>query len=1173
MAARASENVWRRRAAVWLMFAVAGLGLVAGGSAKAQAPAYYTGNGCSGCHGNPANISSTVDNRPLNIIGVGGAWLATGAGADALFKAHLNLLRANATQMGTLADEVASTNRDIVRTYFLNLRDGRVSTASLTFASQNIGVASASQSVVLTNDRYLAATFSVAKNGAFPADFTVSGCSVNGAGNGGSVPAAVAGTAGSCTLSVVFNPGQAAATSRTAGFDVTYGSNEGGDPAMRSVGLTGSVPAAAFSFAPGTATTSARVDLAQSSDSNVGTITNSGQATLSITSIALLPPAPAGATYTQNFAPFGACSSAPTLGAGQSCSVWLRFTPTLPVTTSATFRISPSGFPATDVSLQGTGTRPLISPTAQSLPFGNVQIGVPKTLPLVVSNTGNAPMAFSVAPSSAAARTGTNPGDFAVGGSCVLGTPVAAGATCSLSITFTPGALTPRSATLTISTDATNSPLVIGLDGTGVPLPEPIVTYPAADFPDTVIGDTATQTRTITIHNDRTRSITYAVSDITDFKVGAESCAGRVVPTAGDCTVAIQFRPTLGAGEGRRQGTLTFTFAGTGGDVAPSNSTGIVAGVALLPLAQSSTTVNAAAVVGSPTTSSVLLTNRSSSALTLSSFVFGGTTPADYALDASSGCTAGLALAASSSCTLVIRFAPAAAGTRNATLAINHTAPGSPQGVTLLGNATPAPQGRIELGAPAIAFADTQLGANSAMNVVVRNSGDLALTFSAFTLAGAMPGDFARSGDCNAAVPLAIGAQCTLTVTFAPAALGLRSATLSIASNASNGTAVLALSGLGVPVPAPQVSLTPAVLDFGVQTIGGIFPARRIRLANSGTADLALAAVAVQGAGFADVSAATCPATLVPGAGCDIDIAFTPTAAQAYAGALRVTSNAAGSPHTAVLQGTGTAAVVPTLIWSPATTRLDFGTVSAGSLSTVQSVTLLNQGPGGVNLTVLNAIGTDAASFSVVGGTCVVGAPLFAGQTCQVDLRFAPGSSGTKTATLQVASTGSFPPALTLAGLGLAGPNPSLALSVTSLAFDKTRVGAQSLPSTVRLTSSGSGVVTVSAMTVSGAYAIQSTTCAAMPFTLPAGSECAVYVSFVPTAEGASTGALRVTSDAAPTQRDVSLSGSAEQPVEVSSGGCTIGGDPSAPDPLLWLLLVVAASVLLRRWRKKGGAP
>ena len=1141
---------------------LAAAGLLAVAAAQAQAPAYFETN-CSGCHGNPARISGAG----TTIINVGTAsWLDD----DLLFKNRLNAVRGSGTAMGDLSDEVASTNRNVVRQYLLNLRDGRISTTTRNFPSTNIG-ATSSLPVALSNDRLVGASFTVSKSGANPGDFTVSGCGLNAAGLNGLVQNATVGAAGTCSLTIDFQPGTGAATSRAASFTVNYSGNAGGNPLDQIVSLTGSVPPAVFGFSAGTSTTAARVDLAQSSDSNVGTITNTGQATLSITSIALLV-APAGATYAQFFSPPGSCSSSPTLTAGQSCSVWIRFTPAVPGTTSATFRITPSVGALRDVSLQGTGTQPLISPTAQSLPFGNVQLGVPKPLQLVVSNTGTAPMTFSTAPSAPGARSGANPGDFAVGGNCLLAPPVPVGASCTLDVNFTPTALLARSATLTISSDAVNGPLVILLTGNGVALPEPVLTYPASDFPDTVIGETAAQTRTVTIHNDRTRAITYAVSDITDFRIGAESCAGRVVASGTDCTVAIQFRPQIGGGEGRRQGTLTFTFAGTGGDIAPSNSTGVVAGVALLPLAQSATTVNAAAVVGTPTTSSLLLTNRSAASITLAAFTFGGATPGDYALDAGSGCVAGAVLTPTTSCALVIRFAPAVSGSRNATLAIGHSALGSPQSVTLLGNATPAPQGRIELGALALAFADTQLGASTPQSVIVRNGGNLALTFAAFTFAGAAPADYTRSGDCNVAVPLGIGAQCTLTVAFAPSALGPRIASLAITSDASNGTAVLSLAGAGVPVPLPLVSLTPALLDFGTQTIGGIFPARRVRLANSGTADLALTGVVVEGSGFAGVVASPCPAVLTPGSGCDVDIAFGPTAAASFGGRLRVTSNAAGSPHLVALQGVGTAAAVPSLVWSPAVTRLDFGAVSAGALSAVQSVTLRNVGPGGVNLTVLNAIGPDAASFSVVGGTCAVGAPLFDGQTCQVDLRFAPGSAGAKTASVQIASTGSFPPALTLAGVGLAGPNPSLGLSATSLAFDTTRIGAQSLPGTVRLASSGSGVVTVSAVEVTGAYAVRSSTCPAAPFSLPAGSECTVSLSFTPTDEGAAPGMLRVTSDAAPAVREVALSGSGEKPTEVSSGGCTLGGGgTSIFDPSLWLMLLAAFGVLVvRRLRRRA---
>ena len=234
---------------------------------------------------------------------------------------------------------------------------------------------------------------------------------------------------------------------------------------------------------------------------------------------------------------------------------------------------------------------------------------------------------------------------------------------------------------------------------------------------------------------------------------------------------------------------------------------------------------------------------------------------------------------------------------------------------------------------------------------------------------------------------------------------------------------------------------------------------------------------------------------------------------------------------------------------------------------------MLNQGPGGATLTLLNAVGTDASSFSVVGGTCAIGTALFEGGTCTITIQFAPGSSGTKTATVQIASTGSFPPVLGLTGVGLGGPNPSLALSTPTLAFESTHVGSQSLPSSVRISSSGSGVVTVSAIAVTGSYGIDSSTCPAVPFSLPAGTDCTVSVSFRPMDKGATAGILSITSDAAPAVREVALSGSGESTVDTSSGGCTIG-DPRRPaDPLLWAMLLIAAAWLFKRHRERRRAP
>lgn len=1075
--------------------------------------------------------------------------------------------RANMLSFAQGAVSFSAAELEVVRIYLKKVRDDVVANPSPAFSFPNTLTTSNSSiasTVALSNWRATAVNYTFSLVGANAGDYSITS---GPSGSCGASASATTPTPCNANVTVRFSP--TAGGSRPATLRLTF-SNAAADPVpfTRNFALTGTgvVPTPGFNISSSSLVLSARLG---SSATGSLTITNPAGATANLVLSAFNFSVP---QYTRSGT--STCAVLTSLAPGASCNLVVSFTPTAVGAQNGNLSIVHNAPSSPDaVTLTGSGTQSLISPTVQTLSYGNVQQGVPKPINQTVTNTGTATLDFTVNPSSAAALSGPAVADYAVTGTCNTVTPLAAlGGTCTLVVTFTPTALGARAATLTISSDATNGPLVITLDGTGVALPEPVVTPPASDFPDTVINQLSAQTRTVTIRNDRIRDITYSVSNSTDFTIGAESCAGRVVlGGGGTCTIAIRFLPTLGAGEGRRTASLPFSFTGTVPDPNPTTVNVDVAGNALLPLAQSATSLNASAVVGSPTTTSMLLTNRSASSITLSTLVFSGAAASDYSLDATNTCTASLVLTAGNNCTLVVRFSPPVAGTRNATLTISHNAAGSPQTVAFLGAATPAPQGQIQLSATSIAYADTQLGSTSAQTITVQNSGNLALTFSAFTFGGAMPGDFQRSGTCSVATPLPIAGQCTLILSFAPTALGARTGNLTISSDASNGAATITLAGNGVPVPAPQVSLTPPTLDFGTQSVGGLYPARRVRLANSGTADLTIASIAVSGAGFANASAVACPTVLAPGAGCDIDIAFGAVAATSYAGSLAVVSNAAGSPHTTALTGLGSVAAIPVLAFSPAVSSLDFGTVSAGSISAVQTVTLQNQGPGGVTLTLLNAIGADAASFSVSGGSCSLATPLFQGATCTVDIRFAPGSSGTKTATLQIASTGSFPPVLSLTGIGLAGPNPSLALSATTLAFESTRVGDQSLPATVRLSSSGSGIVTVSAVQVTGSYSIQSTSCPPLPFSLPAGTECSVVVSFAPVAQGTSAGTLSITSDAAPTVRTVALSGSGDPSADVGSGGCTIGGAASRRDPLLWMLVLLAAFCIARR-RRSGVA-
>jgi hypothetical protein len=77
-----------------------------------------------------------------------------------------------------------------------------------------------------------------------------------------------------------------------------------------------------------------------------------------------------------------------------------------------------------------------------------------------LTNTGNATLTIN-----SYTFTGSNPTNFAQTHTC--GSTLAAGASCTISVTFTPTTLAP-SATLNVSTNAAGSPQTVALSGIGL---------------------------------------------------------------------------------------------------------------------------------------------------------------------------------------------------------------------------------------------------------------------------------------------------------------------------------------------------------------------------------------------------------------------------------------------------------------------------------------------------------------------------------------------------------------------------------------------------------------------------------------------------------------------------------------------------------------------------------
>ena len=679
-------------------------------------------------------------------------------------------------------------------------------------------------------------------------------------------------------------------------------------------------------------------------------------------------------------------------------------------------------------------------------------------------------------------------------------------------------------------------------------------------FAATLVGGSLQVVLTITNH--RTSAMPFTLGGITTNSASnfwySESCPSSIAP--GDtCDVTVNFTPQS---MGNKSGQLTVTVDS------------FVQTVDLTGLGQarqfsvSPTNLPVNAMVGTSTTVQTTVTNSGNLSLTLGSPSFSGVAAADYALDGSSTCTSGGAVAASSSCVMVVRFSPSVDGARNATLSIPHNAPGSPHLVTLSGTATPIPTPTISADAAALNFADTQLGAHTAQVFNVQNVGDAALTFSAFTRTGTGAADYTLGGTCSASTPLAPAASCTVSVTFAPGALGSRPASLTIGSNASNGAYVLALTGQGIPVPVPVATLSTLLVDFGNQTIGGLYQPRTVTLSNTGTATLNLTSIALTGTGFSIANPGSCGASLAPSASCEIRIQFDPATQANATGTLSVVSDAAGSPHQVAVQGSGVAFAAPVLAWPVSLTTIDFGSQAVGGSTAVQAATLTNTGPGGATITLVNAIGADAANFSVTLSGCAVGTVLYEGQTCTVQVQFVPGGAGAKTATVQFASTGSPPTTLTLTGTGASGPLPILALSQGTLSFGEVRQGASSEPQPVVLRNDGSSTLHVTAASISGPYAIQSQDCPAVPFDLPVGASCTLFVTFEPGTTGAQAGRLSVSSNASPSALEITLDGQGGAAAKASGGGCSLATGESVFDPTLWALVLGAAGVLAHRRRQ-----
>ncbi len=214
--------------------------------------------------------------------------------------------------------------------------------------------------------------------------------------------------------------------------------------------------------------------------------------------------------------------------------------------------------------------------------------------------------------------------------------------------------------------------------------------------------------------------------------------------------------------------------------------------------------------------------------------------------------------------------------------------------------------------------------------------------------------------------------------------------------------------GCGSTGTTPVVSLSATSLSFAKTPIGQASKSKTLTLTNTGNATLNISNITITGDFL--IQSNTCGSQVLAGGNCVVTMAFKPTAMGVRKGFLSFYDNAAGSPQTVALSGTGMSLAV-----SP--TSLNFGKITVGQTSSPQSVLVTNVSSASVSISSISLGGTYAADYIISSNTC--GASLAPGANCSVGVRFKPAVTGSLGAKLNVYNNGGGSPAqASLSGTG-----------------------------------------------------------------------------------------------------------------------------------------------------------
>ena len=474
------------------------------------------------------------------------------------------------------------------------------------------------------------------------------------------------------------------------------------------------------------------------------------------------------------------------------------------------------------------------------------------------------------------------------------------------------------------------------------------------------------------------------------------------------------------------------------------------------------------------------------------------------------------------STTVTITANPVGAGITTATLSIVSNSADLYE-ITLSANAFTAPAIEVSLTSTGTAlsngstltFANTQVGETFSQSLTITNAGGSPLELTAINIDNA---DFTLVDELPD--PILAGESAEVTVSFNPATIGSKTASLSITHNAGAAHEIT-LSANAFAAPAIEVSLTSTgaalpsggTLTFADTQVGETF-SQSLTITNVGGSPLELTAINIDNADFTLVD--ELPDPILADASAEVVISFNPATAGDKTANLSITHNA-GAAHEITLSANAFAApaievsLTSTGAALPNGNILTFADTQVGETFS-QSLTITNVGGSPLELTAINI---DNADFTLVDE---LPDPILADESAEVTVSFNPATIGSKTASLSITHNAGAAHEITLSANAFAAPAIEVSLTSTgaalpngsTLTFADTQVG-ETFSQSLTITNSGGSPLELTAINIDNA---DFTLVDALPDPILAGESAEVTVSFNPATAGDKTASLSITHNA-----------------------------------------------------------